>query len=686
MKRPFIDLKNCLGQAGRFRLLSSKSLAKIGLALLLSGLVFLSACNDDTAAKKKDAAAVPPAPVDPGTPQNKPRDPNLPKLAQTVYWDSTPYSFRVGNLTVFSALAASDNQEGYLPTCKPTFTVKTLEGPPMNPGLNEYGARARTAGKYVLTASCPEDAIFKAASVDASFEVFALPAGSFQFSTFDEPIINPTWYNTPAEATRNVIQITSPSYTTHAIIESTPVLDRQHFFKYAFGLQDNKPFEKSYVRTTEYKPLEDATYFTVVIKNESTAKYLAARMKQVIPKLDPAKSYDISNFDDVLKMRWNLAGTYNIKRSFFMGAADDLGTSISSFQGAGWEALADAANPFRGTLKGNGFTLFKLFVYRTSEDNISLLGHLDSARVENLKIDPSSRLHGRSNVGALASFAKDSVFENIVVRTEIIASGYGDLGTAGGVVGEINNTDPTKVSLKNVRFVGKIVGRSRVGGLVGKMKGSGEDLSVAADVRGQNYLGGIVGELEGNLNKVTSQAVIYDNNAAASKRGGIAGYAKGKITQAHAAGNIFATGSEAGGLVGNFVGSTGQTIEDSYSSVSIPGTPTLVAGLVGKIDANGPFVMKRSFVTVWPKERYNAIVANLPPAQVTFEGVLYPKSVAQVGADVSGTSPIGKDKAAADAQFSKAGYLTSGAWVFDASYNWPVLKNAPVKVQPEAIQ
>ena len=682
MKRPFIDLKNCLGQAGRFRLLSSKSLAKIGLALLISGLVFLSACNDDTAAKKKDAAVVPPAPVDPGTPQNKPRDPNLPKLAQTVYWDSTPYSFRAGYRTVFSALAASDNQEGYLPTCKPTFTVKAIEGDVTNISTPlKYFISAQTSGKYVMTASCPEDAIFKAASVDASFEVFALPAGSFQFSEFDEPIINPAWYNTPAEATRNVIQIINPSYTTHKIIESTPVLDQSNIFWIAFGLQDNRAFTKSYVRTTEYKPLEDATYFTVVIKNESTAKYLAARMKQVIPKLDSTKSYDVNSVDDLLKMRWNLAGTYNIKRSF-MVAMDNERLPIAGFFEYGWEPLADAANPFRGTLKGNGYSLFALRGARQNYDAVSLLGYLDSARVENLIINPSnSEMMGRSNIALLAAIATNSEFENITAGGKVIAT------TGGGVVGVINNTDPTKVSLKNVRFVGTVDVQNKAGGIVGQMKGSGENLSVAATIRANGYAGGIVGELEGNLNKVTSQVNIEENGSAGSKRGGIAGYAKGKITQAHAAGKISTTGSEVGGLVGNFVGSSGQTIEDSYSSVGIPGTATLAGGLVGKVGpAGSPFVMKRSFVTVWSKERANAIVGDLPPAQVTFEGVLYPKSVAQAGVDVSGTSPIGKDKAAADAQFSKAGYLTSGAWVFDASYNWPVLKNAPVKVQPEAIQ
>ncbi|MFO8110136.1 MAG: GLUG motif-containing protein [Thermoplasmata archaeon] len=120
-----------------------------------------------------------------------------------------------------------------------------------------------------------------------------------------------------------------------------------------------------------------------------------------------------------------------------------------------------------------------------------------------------------------------------------------------------------------------VTGNWRVGGLVGRNKGTMENSYAISDVIGSDrYVGGFVGKNEGTVsNSYAIGSVIGGNNV-----GGLVGDNRGTVSNSYATGNVSGRGN-LGGLVGiNLEG----TVSNSYATGNVSGTGSYAGGLVGR--------------------------------------------------------------------------------------------------------
>ena len=169
--------------------------------------------------------------------------------------------------------------------------------------------------------------------------------------------------------------------------------------------------------------------------------------------------------------------------------------------------------------------------------------------------------------------------QNYVLRNAVInlpEQDFVGLFGAVGTVGKIHNLGVTNVT---------VVGRSRVGGLVGlNMGGSINKCYTTGDVTatavGNNWAGGLVGvtTLYGDIADCFSTAAVSGHN----RVGGLAGQiGAGLIRGCYASGPVTAAGQDAGGLVGLIYDPEASgTIRNSYAVGNVSGTAN-IGGLVG---------------------------------------------------------------------------------------------------------
>ena len=252
---------------------------------------------------------------------------------------------------------------------------------------------------------------------------------------------------------------------------------------------------------------------------------------------------------------------------------DDVDASDSSgaywHSGQGWAPIAaDSANPFKGTLRGNGHSIGHLYLRRGSTDNYhSLLGVMGAgARVESLAL---------TDVNIITT-----------AHTRFV----------GGVAG-LNNGVITQSYVSGQLAAG---GSNLVGGLAGQNGGtisaSYNRATVAASTSSQ--VGGIAGRNQGSITAAYNTVSV--SGASLTQVGGIAGRNQGQISVTYNRGAV--SGGSAGGLVGQ---NAGGTVTHSYwdtastgrtSSAGSPDTagisaadlqqPVGYAGIYASWDAN----------------------------------------------------------------------------------------------------
>ena len=223
----------------------------------------------------------------------------------------------------------------------------------------------------------------------------------------------------------------------------------------------------------------------------------------------------------------NGSGTANLGDTYWNG-------------GSGWEPIGTSASRFNTVFDGRGYTISNLFISRGATDYVGLFGAAGAwIRVRNVGLEDAA-VTGQDNVGILL----------------------------GETNGEVEFTYTT----------GSVVGRVRVGGLVGNSgrTGSIETSYSTASVTGTgNYSGGLIGQSNGAVKASYATGAVGGVRA-----GGLVGrnYYYGAITASYARGAV--TGSSvARGLVASnpiLFGLPGQpddtgTVTDSYWDVTTSG-------------------------------------------------------------------------------------------------------------------
>ena len=206
-----------------------------------------------------------------------------------------------------------------------------------------------------------------------------------------------------------------------------------------------------------------------------------------------------------------------------------------------------------------------------------------------------------SPAGLFSRLEKDGVIKNLTLRGAI--SPDGDKGCIGGIVGDSSG------SIENCHFIGTVIGRSDVGGIVGINRVSGRisGCTVGGEIIGETRTGGIAGTNEGlisscentarvNTISVTPGLSLNDinisltldiskltsvNNSSMTDTGGIAGYSTGIIIGCVNGGEIGYP--HIGYNVGGIAGRSSGHISTSTNNAEINGRKD-VGGIAGQME------------------------------------------------------------------------------------------------------
>ena len=183
-----------------------------------------------------------------------------------------------------------------------------------------------------------------------------------------------------------------------------------------------------------------------------------------------------------------------------------------------WEPIGknDYKYQYWGTFDGNGKTITNLYI-NASQNNVGLFGYTREGTIKNLTFE-------------YANVTNTGVFTGILV-------GY-----------------PAASNLRNIK------------------------ISNTCQIKGGKETGGIAGEFDGNAYNCVNYATVQGNN----RVGGLFGYCSvenSSITTCANYGNVTATSTDAGGLVGYFVSGT---IQDCANYGDVKGTER-VAGMAGSV-------------------------------------------------------------------------------------------------------
>lgn len=229
----------------------------------------------------------------------------------------------------------------------------------------------------------------------------------------------------------------------------------------------------------------------------------------------------------------------------------------------------------------------------------SNLGGVVGTINEDFKVDEvrhEGNITGGSYIGGFGGhIVKGVTFVNTSSSTATVSSsGNNAGGLFGWIEGECHIRD-------NSTFYGKVAGTEYVGGFIGLAGGPttvSNVIQAADSITGAQYIGGFIGGVT-KLTTIDSAYIIGNLKATGSNIGGMVGYHSGEnltIKRSYYEGNSIVGAGAIGGFVG-LAGSSGVTTIDScYTHIkTITGTAANVGGLVGRSAAGNTLNIKNSF-------------------------------------------------------------------------------------------
>ena len=204
--------------------------------------------------------------------------------------------------------------------------------------------------------------------------------------------------------------------------------------------------------------------------------------------------------------------------------------AIVSIGEDGFRPIGDYTNKFAGTFNGNGNVITNLYINRPSEDYVGLFGYTGpGAVIKDVGLEDVD-MNGEDFVGGLVGLvdwnSMPTTIQGSYTTGELIGSG----GNVGGLIGKFDNSHSFDFPIENCYSKANVEGVQNVGGLVG-------------------YLG-------------SSYSII---------------------TNSYATGNVVATVSDAGGLVG--FTTAGLKIQNSFATGEVV-SPSDRGLLVGQSDGH----------------------------------------------------------------------------------------------------
>ena len=248
-----------------------------------------------------------------------------------------------------------------------------------------------------------------------------------------------------------------------------------------------------------------------------------------------------------------------------------------------WKPIGkyDYGYQYRGTFDGNGKTITNLYI-NASQNNVGLFGYTSKGTIKNLTFEYANVTNTGVFTGFLVGYPDASNLRNIKISNTCQIKGGKETG---GIAGEFNGNAYNCVNYATVQ------GNNRVGGLFGYCSVENSSITTCANYGNVTATSTDAGGLVGSFISGTIQdCANYGDVKGTERVAGMAGYVSyGKIQNVFNYGNISATNStDAGMAFGNSDNGTTEGMVAYYSGA--------------KLNANGQEITIKAFGNGKPSE------------------------------------------------------------------------------------
>ena len=248
-----------------------------------------------------------------------------------------------------------------------------------------------------------------------------------------------------------------------------------------------------------------------------------------------------------------------------------------------WKPIGknDYGYQYRGTFDGNRKTITNLYI-NASQNNVGLFGYTMEGTIKNLTFEYANVTNTKTYTGILVGYANNSNLQNIKISNTCQIKGGKETG---GIAGDFNGNAYNCVNYATVQ------GNNRVGGLFGYCSVENSSITTCANYGNVTATSTDAGGLVGYFISGTIQdCANYGDVKGTERVAGMAGYvSKGKIQNVFNYGNISATNStDAGMAFGNSTNGTTEGMVAYYSGA--------------KLNANGQEITIKAFGNGKPSE------------------------------------------------------------------------------------
>ena len=248
-----------------------------------------------------------------------------------------------------------------------------------------------------------------------------------------------------------------------------------------------------------------------------------------------------------------------------------------------WKPIGknDYGYQYRGTFDGNGKTITNLYI-NASQNNVGLFGCTSEGTIKNLTFEYANVTNTGVFTGILVGYPDASNLRNIKISNTCQIKGGKETG---GIAGDFDGNAYNCVNYATVQ------GNNRVGGLFGYCSVENSSITTCANYGNVTATSTDAGGLVGYFISGTIQdCANYGDVKGTERVAGMAGYvSKGKIQNVFNYGNISATNStDAGMAFGNSTNGTTEGMVAYYSGA--------------KLNANGQEITVKAFGNGKPSE------------------------------------------------------------------------------------
>ena len=249
-----------------------------------------------------------------------------------------------------------------------------------------------------------------------------------------------------------------------------------------------------------------------------------------------------------------------------------------------WKPIGknDYGYQYRGTFDGNGKTITNLYI-NASQNNVGLFGYTMEGTIKNLTFEYANVTNTKTYTGILVGYANNSNLQNIKISNTCQIKGGKETG---GIAGDFWGNAYNCVNYATVQ------GKERVGGLLGYCTAKYSSITTCANYGNVTATGTDAGGLVGYFISGTIQdCANYGDVKGTERVAGMAGYVyEGKIQNVFSYGNVSATNRT-------------QDIGMAFGNSAYGVTEGMVAYYSGaKLNANGQEITIKAFGNGKPSE------------------------------------------------------------------------------------